>query len=369
MEQRSRTSVPIRREAVHTQRVQQSVPSVSFLSLCSAVLVSVAGCESESANPCQSVSCSSAGECVVVNGQPSCNCDLGYSPEPSLACVPICGDGLVVEQEECDDGGELDGDGCTEDCRIEPGWTCVGATSHCDVRCGDGMVIGDETCDDGNTSPLDGCSNQCQVEPGWNCTGQPSECVPVIVVHVGAGASTRSPTGESWSSAFPDLQSGLDHAQQLAAQNPTALVQVWVKKGRYSPYRGSSSDRYVLYDGITLLGGFLGTETTPEGRDPWRNDTVLDGQGQVGTVMAVEDLEEVVIDGFVNGVGRATTSLSFKSGWFDKNIVDGFVNFLAFVTQVLGAISRLFQTGSLPNYMNFMVGSGLLGFIVYFFFL
>ncbi|HHI81231.1 MAG TPA: NADH-quinone oxidoreductase subunit L [Planctomycetes bacterium] len=79
--------------------------------------------------------------------------------------------------------------------------------------------------------------------------------------------------------------------------------------------------------------------------------------------------DKFVIDGFVNGVGRATTSLSFKSGWFDKNIVDGFVNFLAFVTQVLGAISRLFQTGSLPNYMNFMVGSGLLGFIVYFFFL
>lgn len=32
-----------------------------------------------------------------------------------------CGSGLVEENEECDDGNRLGGDGCSDHCRIEPG--------------------------------------------------------------------------------------------------------------------------------------------------------------------------------------------------------------------------------------------------------
>src|SRR5262245_6222491 len=34
-----------------------------------------------------------------------------------------CGDGIVVD-EACDDGNNVDGDGCTADCKIEPGFMC-----------------------------------------------------------------------------------------------------------------------------------------------------------------------------------------------------------------------------------------------------
>ena len=55
-------------------------------------------------------------------------------------------------------------------------------------QCGNGYVviaaqIGDEVyseqCDDGNTIDGDGCSSDCMIEPGFECNGpagQPSQC-------------------------------------------------------------------------------------------------------------------------------------------------------------------------------------------------
>lgn len=43
--------------------------------------------------------------------------------------------------------------------------------------CGDGKITGSETCDDTNTMSGDGCANNCRVEPGFTCTGQPSVCM------------------------------------------------------------------------------------------------------------------------------------------------------------------------------------------------
>ncbi len=36
--------------------------------------------------------------------------------------------------------------------------------------CGDGLNYGIFACDDGNLDDGDGCSSQCSVEPGYNCT-------------------------------------------------------------------------------------------------------------------------------------------------------------------------------------------------------
>lgn len=59
--------------------------------------------------------------------------------------VPLsCGDGVLDEGEECDDGNADDTDGCLV--------TCVAA------RCGDGVTwAGVEACDDGNAVSTDGC--------------------------------------------------------------------------------------------------------------------------------------------------------------------------------------------------------------------
>jgi len=106
------------------------------------------------------------GPCTPLCAPPSCGdgilqgaelCDEGEDNRPadgfagcSLQCVPlpVCGDGVTYpELEECDDGNEFDGDGCTSTCTL--------------ARCGDGIVQEGEECDDGNDVNTDACTEGC----------------------------------------------------------------------------------------------------------------------------------------------------------------------------------------------------------------
>lgn len=85
---------------------------------------------------------------------------------PLGECTVICGDGLRVGDEECDDanGGDGDdGDGCDVTCVIEEGFLCTGEPSTCSpaALCGDGMLDDGEACDDGGTDADDGCDAAC----------------------------------------------------------------------------------------------------------------------------------------------------------------------------------------------------------------
>src|SRR5688572_27098565 len=64
----------------------------------------------------------------------------------------VCGDGVVDEGEQCDDGNAAAGDGCSSACRaeVEP------------LKCGNGVQEAGEACDDGNTRNGDGCESTCQ---------------------------------------------------------------------------------------------------------------------------------------------------------------------------------------------------------------
>ncbi|MEM6559773.1 MAG: DUF4215 domain-containing protein, partial [Myxococcota bacterium] len=106
---------------------------------------------------------------------------LEVPPIPISACVEICGDGLVVGRETCDDGNSMANDGCSASCEVEVGFSCDAAEpSVCGATCGDGIVTALEACDDGNTAAGDGCDDtpagDCQVEVGFSCTGSPSVC-------------------------------------------------------------------------------------------------------------------------------------------------------------------------------------------------
>src|SRR5262249_10484554 len=57
----------------------------------------------------------------------------------------------------------------------------AGQVRHLDVTLGPAAVCGDgvieapfETCDDNNTAADDGCTPDCQVQTGWSCVGTPS---------------------------------------------------------------------------------------------------------------------------------------------------------------------------------------------------
>ncbi len=91
----------------------------------------------------------------------------------------ICGDGHVFNQETCDDGNTVSGDGCNSTCLVEAGYSCTGdvnTPSTCSTVCGDGIISANEACDDGDTNSGDGCSATCQPEDGYVCTGAPSVC-------------------------------------------------------------------------------------------------------------------------------------------------------------------------------------------------
>jgi len=89
-------------------------------------------------------------------------CDLGSLNRWDGKCLPNCkkaqcGDTyLYPSQEQCDDGNSLNGDGCDNQCKKEPGAP--------PPVCGDGSTTSPETCDDGNTESGDGCDNVCQLE-------------------------------------------------------------------------------------------------------------------------------------------------------------------------------------------------------------
>jgi len=100
--------------------------------------------------------------------------------DPDSTGEPVgCGDGLVAEDEQCDDDENVDGDGCSATCMLEPGWQCQGQPTSCFAVCGDAIIVGEEQCDDDNIQPGDGCSVDCLSEDGWACEGEPSVCVTV----------------------------------------------------------------------------------------------------------------------------------------------------------------------------------------------
>ena len=73
--------------------------------------------------------------------------------EPQEAVA--CGNGIREDDEECDDGNQSNGDGCDANCTL--------------TGCGNGIVTMGETCDDGNQVTDDGCDNDCQLPAEAGC--------------------------------------------------------------------------------------------------------------------------------------------------------------------------------------------------------
>lgn len=108
-----------------------------------------------------------------------------------------CGNGIVQDAEQCDDGNSSNSDACLANCTLAfcgDGFVHVGFEQCDDANdtpnddcvscavafCGDGFVhAGFEQCDDGNKNENDGCTTQCTfnngacgngvIEPGEQC--------------------------------------------------------------------------------------------------------------------------------------------------------------------------------------------------------
>jgi hypothetical protein len=73
--------------------------------------------------------------------------------------------------------------------------------------------------------------------------------------------------GSSWNDAYIDLQ---------AALNNTSSGEIWVAAGSYKP-GATRADTFQLKNNVALYGGFGGTETSLDQRNPGVHQTILNG--------------------------------------------------------------------------------------------
>jgi len=132
--------------------------------------------------------------------------------------------------------------------------------------------------------------------------------------------ATGANDGSRWADAYTDLQDG------LAAGG--AGAEIWVAEGTYRPT--TDSDRtvsFTLKDGVSIYGGFAGTETLLTERDVATNTTTL--SGDIGTPGDSSDNSYHVVrgttggtlDGFTVSGGNAnsTSSNGYGGGMYNNS--------------------------------------------------
>ena len=122
----------------------------------------------------------SAATASLIQARTAMNGNLTDADGCQADCMlPVCGDGMVDAGEECDDGNTVDADGCQADCMSCP-VCGDGILDAAKVRrrqphrcrrlpgrlhelpiCGDGILDDGEECDDGNNIDADGCQADC----------------------------------------------------------------------------------------------------------------------------------------------------------------------------------------------------------------
>jgi len=123
-------------------------------------------------------------QCDDGNADSGDGCSSTCQIEPGASCpalgqpckMAVCGNGTQEEGENCDLGDKNglfygDGKGCSKTCTKEPSCQdASGKTQACTSACGDGNVDPGEDCDDGDQVSGDGCSSDCKVEAGFTCS-------------------------------------------------------------------------------------------------------------------------------------------------------------------------------------------------------
>ncbi len=155
---------------------------------------------SDCASPVE-VACQGQRLCPNGTLDPGEECDDGNQVDgdgcDSNCTLTACGNGRVSPGEQCDDSNTVDGDCCSSTCQFEnhrascgnPPYHCNGAGAC--VECGDGLVNDpDEQCEGG-----DCCSAACQFEPSGTGCDDDNICTPTDACD-GAGACVGSPCAD-----------------------------------------------------------------------------------------------------------------------------------------------------------------------------
>lgn len=147
-----------------------------------------------------------------------------------------------------------------------------------------------------------------------------TEAATIYVKHDAAGSNN----GSSWTNAYTSLQSALNAA--------VIGDEIWVAKGTYKPssaYDLTNTSRFYhfrLINGVTLYGGFAGTETTVGERTDFAlggaNETILSGDLNgddvvtgSGSTLSLSNISENCYHIFYHPSALALTSTAVLDGF------------------------------------------------------
>ncbi|MEM6319281.1 MAG: choice-of-anchor Q domain-containing protein [Bacteroidota bacterium] len=138
---------------------------------------------------------------------------------------------------------------------------------------------------------------------------------PILYVN---STATAGGDGTKWDNAFRYLQDAL-----AEASNNKNIQEIWVAAGTYYPDEdeaGNVTDNdesatFQLLNNVSVLGGFTGTESSSDERDPYANATILSGDidnNDIKTDNVVINIFDIIGDNsdhIVTGSGTANTAV------------------------------------------------------------
>jgi predicted outer membrane repeat protein len=178
-------------------------------------------------------------------------------------------------------------------------------------------------------------------DPAGNVDATPASYTWVILAKI--IYATSSGTGDcfSWANACQ---------LQTALTKVVSGDEIWVAAGLYKPTT-NPTDRaatFQLVDGVAIYGGFAGTETTRDQRNPATNVTILSGD------IDNNDSQTPVVTEIRTVTGNATNSYHVVTG-ADGATLDGFVITAGYAIVSAGLMGKgggVYNVGSSPTLTN-----------------
>ncbi len=172
-----------------------------------------------------------------------------------------CGDGIIQPPEECDDGGNAAGDGCTPACRQQTCWSCAGMPSVCTLGACD-LCAPEPRPLCGETSPS--VRRTLQIKDKLNDKGDRLSWTWPKGGAIGI-AELGDPTATTdFALCIYDRSGGMDPTRIFVANAPGGSTcngkPCWRTKGTGFTYK----DGKALHDGlaqISIVGGDFGRAT------------------------------------------------------------------------------------------------------------
>lgn len=130
-------------------------------------------------------------------------------------------------------------------------------------------------------------------------------------VYVDVANTSGVEDGTSWATAFTRIQDGINAAASLGGED------VWVADGTYAERRSHADGALVLAPGVSVYGGFAGSEISLAQRDWTRHVAVIDGRNARGGSAAyhvVLGSDGADLDGFTITGGNANNG----NAWRDR---------------------------------------------------